>query len=87
MNGRIDVQAGRGPGHLRAYRTRLAKALGLLMAAERLRVLRAEAMSEAERKLGVATCEAVDAREAAEAAGETVIEAALLVARVRDGRP
>jgi pantoate kinase len=72
---------------LLAHRQRLAHALGLLDAAERLRVLRVEQLAAAEARLGDAISASVDALDAAEAAGQTVIDACRLVAQIRMARP
>lgn len=70
-----------------AYRVRVARALALLHVAELLRVARLEALTESEAKLVAAIDEITAARDAAEAAGELVIEACFHVARVKAGRP
>ena len=72
---------------LDAYRVRVAKALSLLHAAERLRVARVEALTASEGRLVAAIEEITAARDAAEAAGELVIETCRLVARVKAGLP
>ena len=72
---------------LQAYRLRLAHALGLLDTAEKLRVLRVEAMTTAEGRLADAIGASVDAINAAEEAGRLVIEACQHVAAVRRMHP
>ena len=64
----------------------LARALGLLALAEALRAERERQCRDADERLGRATQEAVEALDALEAAGVTVLEAAALVVALREGR-